>query len=646
MKRFAKILGWTLGVLVMLAGVAVAGGYYYLTSADFRSIVESQVSSFSGRKTKIEKVTIDWSTVPHVHLAGVKVANAEWAKIDHMLKADEVDFTLRLWPLLKGDIVLPHLTLRKPEVMVEKGGPNDALNWNMWESSGGKAAEAVKPKDRFQTPLIGRLEVTDGKITYRDSKQKLALDGTISTATGKAGTQPQAELLLKGKLENQPLTIKFTGGSAIMLRDTSEPYPIDLDVTFGATKLTAKGKVQDPFQWADPDVDLTLSGPNLDQIYPLLGIPGPPTGPYKISGKLERDPGLWKFVRTTWRVGDSDLSGDITVDERKKPEFLTARLVSNNLAFKDLAPLVGAPPASGTVNQQQAETQQQLVASGDLFPNVPLHVEKLRAMNMDVTLDARKVVAPAYLPIQALSFRVLVDNGVAKVNPIKLTLIGSGGITGEMGIDARTDTPKVHANLTGTGIELKTFFRNSRFFDTTQGGVQGHVNLIGTGRSLAQVMGTANGDVEVVMTGGSISSLMVSEASLQLFDALILYVTGDHRIPILCAAGRMNFQNGTATFDRTLLDTQKSVLHVNGSVGLQSQAVNVEVKADRKSFDLLDLHGPVAVTGKIRTPQVSLGRVFPIPTPTIGTAKTVDCPALTQQLMAPQGHVPEVARAR
>jgi hypothetical protein len=49
------------------------------------------------------------------------------------------------------------------------------------------------------------------------------------------------------------------------------------------------------------------------------------------------------------------------------------------------------------------------------------------------------------------------------------------------------------------------------------------------------------------------------------------------------------------------------------------------------------------VTGKIRNPQISLGRVFPIPTPAIGTAKTVNCPALTQQLMTPA--VPEVARA-
>jgi AsmA family protein len=645
MKRALKIVGWTLGILLVLMGAAVAGGYFFLTSDNFRSVVESQASGFSGRKTKIDKISVDWSTVPHVHLSNVQMANADWAKNDHMLTAEEVDFTIRLWPLLKGDIVLPHLVLRRPEVVVEKG-PEEQLNWSLWESPGGTAVEAVKPKNRFETPLIGRLEITEGKIRYQDTKRKLDLDGTIATATGKAGAQPTAELLLKGKLEGQALQIKFVGGSAIMLRDTSEPYPIDLDVTFGGTKLTAKGKVQDPFQWADPDVDLTLSGPSLSEIYPLLGIPGPPTPPYRISGKLERDPGVWKFVKTRWHTGDSDLAGDILVDERKKPNLLTAKLVSSNLAFKDLAPLVGAPPGKGTQNQQQAQTQQQIEATGNLFPNVPLHVEKLRAMNMDVTLDARKVVAPDYLPVQALSFRVLIDNGVAKVNPLKLAVLGGGAIAGELGIDARTATPKVHASLRGDSIELKTFFRNSRFFDTTQGKVEGAVNLVGVGRSLAEVMGSANGHVELASAGGSVSSLMVSLAGLQLFDALILYVTGDHRIPIQCAAGRMNFTNGVVAFDRTLFDTQKSVLHVAGQVDLKSQAVNVEVKADAKSFDLLDLHGPVGVRGKIRNPQISLGRVFPLPTPTIGTARTVDCPMLTRQLFAPRGRTPEVAGTR
>jgi AsmA family protein len=183
-------------------------------------------------------------------------------------------------------------------------------------------------------------------------------------------------------------------------------------------------------------------------------------------------------------------------------------------------------------------------------------------------------------------------------------------------------------------IEFGNFFRGSRYFDATRGKIQGRVVLAGTGKSLAQVMGTAHGHVTAAMAGGSVSSLMVSLASLQIFDALILYVTGDNRIPIACAVGGLNFQHGNVAFDRTLLDTQKSVLHIAGALALASQVVKIEIKADRKNFDLLDLHGPVVVSGKIRSPQVSLARVVPIPTPVIGNAKDVNCPALTQQLLA------------
>jgi uncharacterized protein involved in outer membrane biogenesis len=644
MARILRILGWTAGVLVALIVVTGVAAYLYVTSDDFRSRIEGHASDFSGRKTKIADVSIDWGSTARVRLSGVELANAEWAKAPHMFKAEQVDFELRLWPLLKGDLVLPSLVLRKPEVVVEKGD-KDRLNWELGEAPAAAAAtkQVVEPDNRFDAPLIGRLEITDGKLSYRDPKRKLELDGSVSTATGKAGDQPQAELQLKGKLEGQPLDLRFIGGSILMLRDTEQPYPLDLDVSFGATKLKAKGTVQDPFLWTGADVQLSLSGHDLADIYPLLGIPGPPTPPYQISGKLHREAGIWKFIQSKWRVGDSDLTGEVLVDQRKKPGHLTAKLVSQKLVFADLAPLIGAPPdkPGGNVSPKQRQTQQQLDASGDLFPNVPLKVEKLRAMNMDVTLDAKRVIAPSYLPVQALAFRVVVQDGQATAKPLTLILLGggqggAGKITGELAIDARTDTPKVRANLALGDIELRNFFRNSPYFDATYGKMQGRLVLAGTGRSLAQVMSTADGHFSLALAGGSVSSLMVSLAGLQIFDALILYVTGDHRIPIKCAVGRLNFNHGTVTFDRTLLDTQKSVLRVQGQASLISQVVKAEIDADAKQFDLLDLHGSVVVQGKLRQPQISLGRVFPIPTPVIGTAKDVPCGQVTQQLFSTQ----------
>ena len=634
MWRALKIIGWTMAGIVLLIGVLGVAGYFFVTSDFVRAQIENRANAESGRKTTIGRIAIDWGWISRVHLENVQIANADWAKAPHMFAAQEIAFDIRLWPLLHGDIVMPHLLLRRPELDLERN-QQDQSNWSAQQSPAAHAAvQQVKPEQRHQTPLIGRLEIIDGHVNYSDMKRKLELGGTVQTATGKAGAQPQAELALKGNIEGQPLMLHFIGGSALMLRETDQPYPVDLQVDYGATRLMIKGTVQDPFQFSGANVQLSLAGPDLADIYPLLGIPGPPTPPYRIAGRLSYQPGVWHLTDMAWHAGDSDLTGEVAIDQRTKPERLTANLVSQRLAFADLAPLVGATPGKrGNVSGQQARTEERLEATGNLFPNVPLHVERLRAMNMDVTLDAKRVVAPAYLPVQSLDARVRVENGEAVVQPFQMGF-GGGTVNGQMSMDARSNVPIARASLAYNGVALADFFRDSRFFSTTNGRLEGRVALTGEGRSLAQVMATANGDFVVAMEGGSISGLMVDLAGLQIGDALVLFITGDNRIPINCAMGRLVFHQGEVVFDRTLMDTEKSVLHFDGHASLVTQALSAKVTADVKHFNLLDLHGPVVVQGKLRKPAISIARVIPIPTPDFPDAKPTDCPVLARELLA------------
>jgi hypothetical protein len=82
------------------------------------------------------------------------------------------------------------------------------------------------------------------------------------------------------------------------------------------------------------------------------------------------------------------------------------------------------------------------------------------------------------------------------------------------------------------------------------------------------------------------------------------------------------------------MDTQKSVLHFDGQVALDTQEISSKITADTKQFDLLDLHAPVLIGGKIRAPAISIGRAIPIPTPDFGGAKDVDCKAMVGDLLA------------
>jgi AsmA family protein len=633
-KRLLKIIGWSVGVLVLLMGMAGVAAYVFVTSDFVRAQIENHANAVAGHKTKVARISVDWGWTPHVHLDDVELSNADWGKADHMFKAQDIEFDIRLWPLLHGDIVLPRLMLRKSELYLERND-QDESNWSPNESPvANTAVKQVQPQHRHQMPLIGRLEIIDGRVGYTDHKRKLDLTGAVSTATGQAGTEPEARLSLQGRLEGQPLTLQFVGGSALMLRETEKPYPVDLDVGYGATKLTVKGSVQDPFQYKGADLQLSLSGPDLSDIFPLLGIPGPPTPPYRISGKLHREPDIWRVTDVAWHAGNSDLSGDVAVDQQSKPSRLIAHLFSQHLAFADLAPLVGATPGKvGNVSSQQAQTEARLEERSELFPSVPLHVERLRAMNMDVSLDAKRVVAPSYLPVQSLAARVQVENGRATVRPLDLGF-GGGKVVGELSVDAAAANPTSRVNLRFDGVELAAFFRGSRFFDTTDGRLKGRIVLAGTGRSLAQVMGSADGDIVMTMSGGSVSGLIVSLADLQIGSALVLYVTGDNRIPIRCAIGRLKFDHGLVALDKTLMDTRKSILHFDGEAALKTQQLRSKITADTKQFDLLDLHSPVLIEGKIRSPSISLGRKVPIPTPDFGGAKDADCGELTRQLWA------------
>ena len=125
MRRVFKIIGWSIGVLVLVIGLAGVGAYTFVNSDYVRAKIENHANAVSGRKTKIGKIAIDWGWTSHVRLDDVAVSNADWGKADHLFKAERIEFDIRLWPLIRGDFVLPSLMLRKPEIYLERNAQDE-----------------------------------------------------------------------------------------------------------------------------------------------------------------------------------------------------------------------------------------------------------------------------------------------------------------------------------------------------------------------------------------------------------------------------------------------------------------------------------------------------------------------------------------
>lgn len=634
MRKALKIVGIILGSILCILVLLLVAGYAFLQSDFLRNEAQTRVGTAIGRETIIGGSQIDWGWTTHVRLSDVKVANAKWSKKPYMLEAKLIDFQLRLPPLLTGGFEFPSITLEHPKIVLERA-KDGSENWSFSESPGlATAADVAAPEERDEAPIIDKLVVTDGNLTYLDHQKDLSLAGNLRLGAGEAEARDRVEFHADGKLEGKPIKVAFAGGSIFLLQDTEKPYPLKLAIDFGQTSVDVDGKVDDPFKLEGIDLQMKLKGPDLAEIFPILGVPAPPTPPYSLKGHLTHKGDVWQLQKMTGVVGDSDLSGDVKIDYGPKRPVLTADLVSQKLDFDDLGPLVGIPPATDgneTASAQQEKTAQKLEAEGELFPDVPLKMEKLRVMDMDVTLNARKVVAENYLPVQSLEGHVTIENGRAVLKPFKMG-VANGTVGGTMILDARDDLPKVETDLTLSGLDLKNFFKGSPYFDTTDGKVHARVKMKGAGKSLADVMGTGQGDIRLGMNGGAISWLLVELAGLDLGQALILFVTEDERVPIRCGAGRIALNQGEATLDHFIIDTTDSVLYFRGNANLKSQNINIEIEADAKDFSLLDIDAPVELKGKIRKPEISIGKGVPIPLIEPGDAEDVSCDNLLKSV--------------
>ena len=628
-RRAAKIAAIVLGVFLLLIVAAAAALVIYAGSSAFRGEVEHRAGVALGREFKVGDLQINWSWAPRIQLHDVLIGGAA-KDAPPLLEAAAVDLQLRLLPLLRGDVVLPHLELDQPKLALhvdEKGVPN----WSFAKNpAAATAAEVATPDERAEAPVIGELIVKDGHFKYVDDAKDLRLEGAITTATGEAEKGESVHLDAKGKLQGKAMKVAFVGGSILALRDSDTPYPLDLTASYGGTEVTIKGTATDPFKLEAADIDLTLKGPDLSEIFPLLGVPAPPTPPYNLKGNLVRDGDTWHFTKMHGRIGDSDVAGEVKVDYGPKKPVLTANLVSDNLDFDDLAPLVGAPPDTDeTASAEQKKVAAQLEQKDELFPDVPLNVNLLDVMDMEVTLDAKKVTAENYLPVQALAGTVTVRAGKAVVKPLKIALAG-GSLDGEMSLDSNKKPAVAAANFKMRNVDLKAFFKGSQFFDTTEGKIGADVDISGQGKSLAEVMGSADGKTFISMSGGSMSGLLIEAAGLDITEALVLYIGDDARVPIRCAAGPIDLDKGVARFDRIIMDTTDSVLYIRGESNLRKEFLKMDIFADAKDFSVLDLDAPVHLEGKIRAPEISIGKGVPIPLIEPGDAEDVNCEQLLE----------------
>jgi uncharacterized protein involved in outer membrane biogenesis len=396
-----------------------------------------------------------------------------------------------------------------------------------------------------------------------------------------------------------------SAASPLLLRDREAPYRINVRASAGATHAHARGTLLDPLRLRGFDLQMKLSGRDMGDLYPLLGLAIPNTPPYSLDGRFSREGDVWHYRDFDGRIGDSDMHGDASVTTGGKRPYLRADLTSKRLDFDDLAGFVGGTPQVGrgeTANTQQAMDAAEEQASARVLPDTPYDLTKLRAMDADVRLRAVRINAPS-LPLDDMDAHLLLEGGMLKLDPLNFG-VADGDIRSRIRMDARTDTIRTRADAKLAGLNLSKLLPKVELAQNAIGKISGEVGIEGTGNSIAAMLGSSDGNIAMGMGHGRISNMLMEMAGIDLAEIIKFKLGGDRQIPVRCAFADFGVDNGLMTTRSFAFDTSDTILIGSGTVNLRDEKLDLTIRPRPKDRSLLVFRTPLRVDGTFKNPAV------------------------------------------
>ena len=635
MTRTRKVIAWTLASLSVLLAVLVLIIVFF----DWNRIkppLNAKVSEELHRPFAINgNLAVVWQREPaeggwrawvpwpHVVAEDLSLGNPEWSKQPQMVTLKRVELRISPLALLAQRVVIPRIDLTGPNADLQRLADGRA-NWTF----------QFDPKDPDAEPSswvvdIGAIGFDKGHVTLDDQSLETQLDVLIDplgkpipfsdivgekaakTAQDK-GAAPQDYafgIKVKGQYHQQKLNGEGKIGGLLALQDSNRPFPLQAKISIADTRVELAGTLTDPLNLGALDLRLKLAGASLGNLYPLTGVTLPDTPPYATDGHLIaklHEPGgaLFRYEEFNGKIGESDIHGSLAYLAGQPRPKLSGALVSNQLLFADLAPLIGADSNA----KQKARGGDSKQPTDKVLPVEEFKTERWRDMDADVEFTGKRIVHSEKLPFNDLYTHLVLTDGVLSLEPLRFGVAG-GKLDAQIRLNGRTEPLEGQAKLTARGFKLKELFPTFEPMKTSFGELNGDADITGRGNSVAKLLATSNGNLKMLINDGAISRELMELAGLNVGNYIVGKIFGDKEVKINCAAADFDIKTGLATTRLFVFDTENAIIYIDGTANMATEQLDLAITPESKGWRLISLRSPLYVRGKFIKPDAGVKAV-------------------------------------
>jgi uncharacterized protein involved in outer membrane biogenesis len=300
MRRFIKILGGFLAVLVVLS----VGAVVYVLNVDlndWKPEIQSAVKDATGRTLVIQgPIEFELGTDTRLKATGITLSNADWGSRPNMVEVDSVEVSLKLFSLLGStpDITLAHVD--GVRAIIEKNDQGVSNTDFQAAASGDTTSEAQKGDGESHSdggydgggdlvlPIIRDLRIADVQVVMKDPAVGPERVFTLTELTlGSQSETDPLKLNLDAAYDDLDLIMSGTMGALQTMTDSNQPTPIDFVGNLAGIDVSINGQIQDLAGQKGIDVTVSALGDELANAAKIAGIDVPKLGGFKVDATLK-----------------------------------------------------------------------------------------------------------------------------------------------------------------------------------------------------------------------------------------------------------------------------------------------------------------------------------------------------------------------
>ena len=482
------------------------------------------------------------------------------------------------------------LALDTTEIVFGKLEPL-AKNPNLRDSTA-SASFALKAQGSTAIALIHSFE-GEAKLDYANRKLKDELTLSLLRRGGESGTRP-LDVNAEGRIQGH--AVKLYGNIVPPADLLQGVEPFDVKLALQALGVTAKvdGTVASALDGGD--LGILASANDLSGLKPLLGEAVPVVGKTELQAQLKLEPSQLRLTPLKVKLGDSRIDGWLVLNTSASVPELRTELDIVDLNLDTLMPPAEKPPDAKPPSKSDGDR---------VLSNEPLPFDAFARIDIQATLRATNLVRHKSLLKQA-GVNINLSGGKLSASLSELSS-AHGELLADVEIDARNaKNAGLSVNFKAARIELGELLTTTEGEAAIEGPLAVDISLKGRGNSVAQIAGSLNGKVKLLIEEGRADA-----RALDMFvgglGAMVgtIFTEQSSKSEINCAICDLKIDKGLVDTQLAVLDTQYSTVFIDGRVNLKDEKLDLKVSPDAKGVTL-SVAFPVLVRGTMAKPNIDV----------------------------------------